>query len=176
MNPLLIRWVVESVLFHAGQIRMLRTIGITILLALLGVFSGILLSFISGLPATPEMSQYQQEFNALGDQGISPERFEELKALANASKESMLESNFALKNFVVDFVVLPAFALILAYLWFKAGVYLSGRSPQVAYSIVAICIVVLFLFGYLYQPVIHAIGLMIGVFWNRIKARADFSE
>ena len=141
------------------------------LMFLFAAFSGILLSLIGGLPYTPEMIEYQKEFNSIGHDGVSPKRFEELKESAESSNRSMMESRFASKNFVVDYIVIPSLTLSFAYIWYRVGRYMGFYTARTVSLVLLLCLITLFSFGYYYQPFVHSIALLIGVFWVHLKNR-----
>ena len=78
---------------------MIRHFRTGLILVLFAVSSGMLLSFVSGLPDTAELAEFQEEFKAIGDKALSMEEFEELRVKSERVLENKLSSDFAFKRF-----------------------------------------------------------------------------
>lgn len=149
---------------------MIRHFRTGLILVLFAVSSGMLLSFVSGLPDTAELAEFQEEFKAIGDKALSMEEFEELRVKSERVLENKLSSDFAFKRFSVDFIALPFIILILSYCWFRIGLYLSGYSPTIIFSMIFLSSSALLLLGYSYQPFVHMASLVAGLFYGRRRA------
>ena len=131
---------------------------------LLAVLSGPPMKYLSGIAETSGMVAYADNMKVLREDGrLSGVTKESLKELEREYLEEISSSGYAEKKLYIDYFYIPLLVIFFSAAWFFLGRVTGSHKIGMIVGLAFFYVVLLILYGFSYQPYVHAIAFFVGV-------------
>lgn len=131
---------------------------------LLAVLSGPPIKYLSGIAETSGMVVYTDYMKVLRENGrLSGVTKESLEELEREYLEELGSSGYAEEKLYIDYFYIPLLVLFFSVAWFFLGRVTASHKLGMIVGLAFFYVALLILYGFSYQPYVHAIAFVVGV-------------